>query len=296
MQKNTHLLRNIPAPSLKSAFIPKCASTPKRILAFCTALICTCIFLQPTPAGAATCQAKGTNTCLNIGNNHVNITGLKSDFQRPQSAYSQNGKTDQKPNRPSRTPVKTTYEKKGKGKGHTPISTAPKRRVVIPHLDYAHAHKIPWMRKLRDSIAPENTKIHMEPDGWTVRNIPTNFYISRLPQVTISTKFNSSIIFTPRYVLWDFNNGTPLIRGGFGTSLKAIKQKIPFKTDTSAVYTQAGAHQVRARVFYTATVHDHASGSRIRLKGFLYSFAKSRDFFVHTKRDRLKIFGKRHDS
>jgi hypothetical protein len=94
----------------------------------------------------------------------------------------------------------------------------------------------------------------MEPDGWMVVGLPTNFYVSAATHVVSGSLlgFPADVRFTPAGYRWDYGDGESRSSRTGGATWAT--QRLPefSKTATSHTYRSRGAHTITLGVVYTA--------------------------------------------
>ncbi len=94
----------------------------------------------------------------------------------------------------------------------------------------------------------------MEPDGWTVAGLDTNFYAITGTHVVNGTLLGrpADVRFTPRSYLWAYGDGTSATKATMGGTWAAqgIAEFEP--TPTSHVYDQLGDYTITLSIVFTA--------------------------------------------
>jgi hypothetical protein len=95
---------------------------------------------------------------------------------------------------------------------------------------------------------------HMQPDGWTVAGLDTNFYAEAAPQVVAGTLLGrpAEVRFTPIGFHWDYGDGTTADRGTPGSTWDQLHVAEFDPTPTSHVYSALGDYTIRLRIDYRA--------------------------------------------
>jgi hypothetical protein len=104
------------------------------------------------------------------------------------------------------------------------------------------------------SFKPAAPTQGMEPDGWMVVGLPTNFYASAATHVVSGSLlgFPADVRFTPAGYRWDYGDGDSHSSRTGGATWAA--QRLPefSETATSHTYRSRGAHTITLGVVYTA--------------------------------------------
>jgi hypothetical protein len=95
---------------------------------------------------------------------------------------------------------------------------------------------------------------HMQPDGWTVAGLDTNFYAAASPQVVPGTLLGrpAEVRFTPVGFHWDYGDGTAADRSTPGGTWDQLHVAEFDPTPTSHVYAALGDYTIRLRIDYRA--------------------------------------------
>jgi hypothetical protein len=126
--------------------------------------------------------------------------------------------------------------------------------------------------RVRDlvSISADAPTQGMEPDGWLVVGIPTNFYASASAHQSAGPLLGSpaEVRFTPVSFTWDYGDGTSGSSASGGASWAA--QGLPefSETSTSHVYANTGTISVALSVSYAAE-YRFDGGAWREVEGFL---------------------------
>lgn len=94
----------------------------------------------------------------------------------------------------------------------------------------------------------------MEPDGWTIVGLDTNFYLDSGAHLVAGTLLGqpATVQFTPVAYRWDYGDGAIVTRTTGGGTWKALGIHEFDPTPTSHVYAAAGTYTVRLTVSYAA--------------------------------------------
>lgn len=120
------------------------------------------------------------------------------------------------------------------------------------------------------SFRPNPGVQFMEPDGWAVVGLDTNFFAVVGIQVHTGTLFGrpAAVRFTPVAYHWDYGDGTVLTRATPGGTWAALGIPEFGPTPTSHVYTAAGTYVIRLTVEFRAE-YRFATGAYIPIAGRL---------------------------
>lgn len=120
------------------------------------------------------------------------------------------------------------------------------------------------------SFRPDPAVDHMEPNGWTVAGLDTNFFATGRAQVKNGTLLDqpASVRFTPVEWNWAYGDGTAASRPDPGASWAAQGVHEFDPTGTSHVYTAYGTYYVDLDVDYAAE-YRFAGGPWVPISGVL---------------------------
>lgn len=112
------------------------------------------------------------------------------------------------------------------------------------------------------SFRPTAATHHMQPDGWTIAGLPTNFYARTGTQIVPGALLGRSaeVRFTPRAYIWDYGDGATAIRSVRGDTWAALGVAEFDATPTSHIFATAGPYLIRLAVSYTAEYRYAGSG------------------------------------
>jgi len=104
------------------------------------------------------------------------------------------------------------------------------------------------------AFRPSATTLRMEPNGWMVLGLPTNYYLSAGVNVQSGTLLGApaSVRFTPAGYRWIYGDGASSTTGTPGSSWAAAGLPEFSTTATSHVYEEAGTYQASAEVNWAA--------------------------------------------
>ena len=121
------------------------------------------------------------------------------------------------------------------------------------------------------SIAPNNATIKMEPNGWSLLNKPTNFWVTASSQTKSGTLLGHpiTVTFTPSHVDWDYGDGDggTATSSTVGASWETLGLPNFSTTQTSHTYTERGTYTVTATIHYSAVVS--VAGRTIDVDGYV---------------------------
>ena len=117
---------------------------------------------------------------------------------------------------------------------------------------------------------PEPGVDHMQPNGWMVVGLPTNFYATGGPHVVNGQLlgYPTSVRFTPIRWHWAYGDGDTASRSVQGTTWANQRAREFDKTPTSHVYDRAGTYYIDLSIDYTAE-YRFAGGNWVAIDGSL---------------------------
>lgn len=120
------------------------------------------------------------------------------------------------------------------------------------------------------SFVPRAAVQYMEPDGWMVVGLPTNFYAEIAPHVVSGELLDqpADVRFTPVLYGWDYGDGTLATHTTPGATWAAQGVAEFEQTTTGHTYTSPGAYTITLTVAYTAE-YRFAGGSWTSIAGAL---------------------------
>jgi hypothetical protein len=103
------------------------------------------------------------------------------------------------------------------------------------------------------SFRPVLDAAQMEPTGWSVAGLPTNFWFESSSHVVNGELFGrpASVRFTPAAAQFNYGDGSPAVRTPLGSSWAAAGAPEFKPTTTSHIYTNTGVYEVNAGVEFT---------------------------------------------
>lgn len=104
------------------------------------------------------------------------------------------------------------------------------------------------------SFVPTPGRQVMEPDGWTVAGLDTNFFALTDPHVVGGTLLGraAEVRFTPRSYAWSYGDGTSATKSTKGGPWAALGIREFEPTPTSHVYEQLGEYTITLSITFTA--------------------------------------------
>jgi hypothetical protein len=104
------------------------------------------------------------------------------------------------------------------------------------------------------AFRPTPAQQRMEPDGWTVAGLDTNFYAITQPHVVAGTLLGrpADVRFTPVAFHWAYGDGSNTTLGTKGGTWAALGTREFEPTPTSHVYEQLGDYTITLRVSFAA--------------------------------------------
>lgn len=117
---------------------------------------------------------------------------------------------------------------------------------------------------------PQAAVQYMQPDGWMVVGLPTNFVAVIERHVVSGTLLGlpADVRFTPVAYRWRYGDGTAARLGSRGASWKTLGLREFDPTPTSHVYAASGTYVIELDVEYTAE-YRFAGGSWTSLSGVI---------------------------
>ena len=114
------------------------------------------------------------------------------------------------------------------------------------------------------AFRPTPARQQMEPDGWTVAGLDTNFYAITEPHVVPGTLLGrpADVRFTPVAFHWNYGDGSSTTLGTKGGTWAALGIPEFEPTPTSHVYGQLGDYTITLRVSFAAEYRFDGSGWR----------------------------------
>lgn len=111
---------------------------------------------------------------------------------------------------------------------------------------------------------------YMEPDGWTVVGLETNFYAVVGTQVHPGTLLGqpAAVRFTPVGYRWDYGDGTVATHSTRGGAWAVLGLPEFARTPTSHVYRSAGDYRIRLTIEFRAE-YRFAGGAFVPIEGRL---------------------------
>jgi PKD repeat protein len=112
------------------------------------------------------------------------------------------------------------------------------------------------------SFRPSVGNDHMEPNGWTVVRLHTNFYSDARPHVVDGTLLGApaSVRFTPRSWTWDYGDGSTRSSATPGASWAALGTREFEPTATSHAYAEPVSATIRLTIGFGAEYRISAGG------------------------------------
>jgi len=130
------------------------------------------------------------------------------------------------------------------------------------------ARRVTWSDIARFRPAPEVD--HMEPNGWMVVGLETNFYATGGVRIVPGELLGSdaAVRFTPVRWNWAYGDGASSTEGTRGAPWRANNDREFDETATSHVYQRAGTYYIDLVVDYTAE-YRFGSGPWVSIDGVL---------------------------
>jgi hypothetical protein len=120
------------------------------------------------------------------------------------------------------------------------------------------------------SFRPETGTTHMEPNGWSIAGLPTNFWIdTRTHTLTGPLLDRTAVVqFTPVAARFSYGDNTPTVRTSLGGSWTTSGVAEFGPTSTSHIYRGTGTFTVTPRVDFTVR-YSYDGGEWIPIEGIL---------------------------
>jgi hypothetical protein len=127
------------------------------------------------------------------------------------------------------------------------------QRRVLPGRDAPTTTPVVTTREVAH-LVPEVGTQGMEPGGWMVVGLPTNFYADAAPSVVTTTLLGSpaEVRFTPVSFVWDHGDGSTTTSREGGAPWAALGLAEFSETTTSHVYDEPGDYTITLTISYTA--------------------------------------------
>ena len=119
------------------------------------------------------------------------------------------------------------------------------------------------------SFRPGGGGAFMEPGGWTIRGLPTNFWTVASTQIIGGELLDrpASVRFTPVQYRWNFGDGAKLTRSSAGEQWESLGVEEFAETLTSHSYAKSGTYVVQPSVDYSAEYQLGAGEEWIAITG-----------------------------
>jgi hypothetical protein len=133
------------------------------------------------------------------------------------------------------------------------VLCAEMRRVIPDVVEAPTITPVVTTREIAHLVPAVGTQ-GMEPHGWMVVGLPTNFYAEVSPSVVSTTLLGSAaeVRFTPMSFLWDHGDGSTVTSENGGATWAALGVAEFSETSTSHVYNRPGEYSMSLTVQYTA--------------------------------------------
>ena len=103
------------------------------------------------------------------------------------------------------------------------------------------------------SFRPDTGTTHMQPNGWTIAGLPTNFWIDTQPHTLSGLLLDlpATVQFTPVAARFSYGDNTPTVRTPLGSSWTNAGVVEFSPTSTSHTYRTTGTYTITPRVDFT---------------------------------------------
>ena len=127
------------------------------------------------------------------------------------------------------------------------------RRVVPDPADAPTTTPVVTTREIAH-LVPGSAGQGMEPNGWMVVGLPTNFYADAAPSVVSTTLLGSpaEVRFTPVSFMWDHGDGSSTTSATGGAAWASLGVAEFSETATSHVYDRPGDYTITLTIQYSA--------------------------------------------
>jgi hypothetical protein len=124
------------------------------------------------------------------------------------------------------------------------------------------------------SFRPLTGTTHMEPNGWTVAGLPTNFWITATTHTLTGPLLDrpATVQFTPVATRYSYGDGTPTVRTPLGGSWASSGMPEFSETGTSHIYRSTGTYTVTPQVDFTVR-YSYDGGAWVPVDGILTATA-----------------------
>jgi hypothetical protein len=114
----------------------------------------------------------------------------------------------------------------------------------------------------------------MEPNGWTVAGLPTNFWITATTHTLTGPLLDrpATVQFTPVATRYTYGDGTPTVRTSLGGSWASSGMAEFSETGTSHIYRSTGTYTVTPQVDFTVQ-YSYDGGAWVPVDGILTATA-----------------------
>jgi hypothetical protein len=124
------------------------------------------------------------------------------------------------------------------------------------------------------SFRPLTGTTHMEPNGWTIAGLPTNFWITATTHTLTGPLLDrpATVQFTPVATRYTYGDGTPTVRTPLGGSWASSGMPEFSATGTSHIYRSTGTYTVTPQVDFTVR-YSYDGGAWVPVDGILTATA-----------------------
>ena len=114
------------------------------------------------------------------------------------------------------------------------------------------------------SFVPTPGQQRMEPDGWAIAGLDTNFYAITSPHIVPGTLLGrpADVRFAPIAYHWDYGDGTTVTKSTKGATWAAQRVAEFDPTPTSHVYEEVGTYTITLDITFAAEYRFDGSGWR----------------------------------
>jgi hypothetical protein len=124
------------------------------------------------------------------------------------------------------------------------------------------------------SFRPLTGTTQMEPNGWTVAGLPTNFWVTATTHTLTGPLLDrpATVQFTPVATRYNYGDGTPTVRTPLGGSWASSGMAEFSETGTSHIYRSTGTYTVTPQVDFTVQ-YSYDGGAWVPVDGILTATA-----------------------
>lgn len=211
---------------------------------------------EPAPP-ICTPGALATKTCVQITPEIENsAVDLRGDREHPGSSLrsippsADSGHRLETPGDTEPEPIRDTA---GRGPANPARPIPEASTLPCEVLDQCEPVTLPVTLEDLANFIPVPGTPHMEPTGWSVAGLPTNFWISTSSHIVDGELFGqpASVRFTPAAAHFGYGDGSPTVRTPLGGSWATTDADEFTPTSTSHTYAATGVYTISVGVDFT---------------------------------------------